>query len=136
MEYHKKALKCHGFIRAHPPGKGHARITFMASAKSKGHSEHTKSADNTLGLPGVMPRPIKITMMGAGSGFTPRLMNDVIRIPGNNGGLIALVDIDRERLRTMHKLIEKLIAQIGVKGWTVVSSADRRKVLPGSDYVV
>ena len=36
----------------------------------------------------------------------------------------------------MHKLIEKRIAQLGVKGWTVVSSADRRKVLPGSDYVV
>jgi alpha-galactosidase len=112
------------------------RINFMASAKSKGHTEHTKSADNNSGLPGVMPRPIKITMMGAGSGFTPRLMNDVIRIPGNNGGLIALVDIDRDRLRTMHKLIEKLIAQLGVKGWTVISSDNRRKVLPGSDYLV
>ena len=108
----------------------------MATKKSAGHSEHTKSADNALGLPGVMPRPIKITMMGAGSGFTPRLMNDVVRIPGNNGGLIALVDIDRDRLRTMHKLIEKLIAQLGVKGWTVISSDNRRKVLPGSDYIV
>ena len=109
---------------------------FMATSKSKGHSEHTKSADNAAGLPGVMPRPIKITMMGAGSGFTPNLMNDVIRIPGGNGGLIALVDIDRERLSTMHKVIEKLIEQIGAKGWTVLSSPDRRKVLPGSDYVV
>jgi alpha-galactosidase len=108
----------------------------MASKKPTGHGEHTKSADNTLGLPGEMPRPIKITMMGAGSGFTPRLVNDVIRIPGNNGGLIALVDIDRERLGTMHKLIEKLIVQLGAKGWSVASSADRRKVLPGSDYVV
>ena len=108
----------------------------MASKKTAGHGEHTKSADNTYGLPGEMPRPIKITMMGAGSGFTPRLMNDVMRIPGNNGGLIALVDIDRDRLRTMHKLIEKLIAQLGVKGWTVISSEDRKKVLKGSDYVV
>jgi alpha-galactosidase len=109
----------------------------MATKKSSpGHIAHTKSADNTQGLPGVMPRPIKITMMGAGSGFTPRLVNDVIRIPGGNGGLIALVDIDRERLRTMHKLIEKLIAQLGVKGWTVTSSPDRRKVLPGTDYIV
>jgi len=108
----------------------------MATKKSAGHSEHTKSADNALGLAGEMPRPIKITMLGAGSGFTPRLMNDVIRIPGSNGGLIALVDIDRDRLRTMHQLIEKLIAQLGVKGWTVVSSEDRRKVLKGSDYIV
>ncbi len=36
----------------------------------------------------------------------------------------------------MHQLIEKLIAQIGAKGWTVIASGDRRKVLPGSDYVV
>jgi alpha-galactosidase len=108
----------------------------MALKKSAGHSEHTKSADNPKGLPGEMPRPIKITMMGAGSGFTPRLVSDVIRIPGGNGGLIALVDIDRDRLSTMHKLIEKLIAHLGVKGWTVISSPDRRKVLPGSDYVV
>jgi len=108
----------------------------MATRKSAGHSEHTKSADNGVGLPGEMPRPIKITMMGAGSGFTPRLMNDVIRIPGSNGGLIALVDIDRDRLRTMHRLIEKLIAHVGAKGWTVISSENRRKVLKGSDYVV
>jgi alpha-galactosidase len=109
----------------------------MASKKSSpGHVAHTKSADNTHGLPGVMPRPIKITMMGAGSGFTPRLVNDVIRIPGGNGGQIALVDIDRERLGTMHKLIEKLIAQLGVKGWSVISSPVRRKVLPGTDYLV
>jgi alpha-galactosidase len=113
----------------------------MASQSPKkkattGHSEHTKSADNSGGLSGAMPRPLQITMMGAGSGFTPRLMNDIMRIPGSQGGRIGLVDIDRNRLTTMHKLIEKLIAQLGVKGWTVTSSPDRRKVLPGSDYVV
>ncbi len=63
-------------------------------------------------------------------------MNDVLRIPGNQGGLIALVDIDRERLRTMHKLIEKVIAHLGVKGWSVISSDNRKSVLKGSDYIV
>jgi len=106
-----------------------------SSKKSSGHVEHTKSAD-AVALSGEMQRPIKITMMGAGSGFTPKLMNDVLRIPGNKGGLIALVDIDRNRLRTMHRLIEKLIAKLGAKGWTVVSSADRKKVLKDSDYIV
>jgi alpha-galactosidase len=74
--------------------------------------------------------------MGAGSAFTPRLMNDVLRIPGAQGGTIALVDIDRERLGMMHRLIEKLVATLGKTGWTVVSSADRRDVLRGSDYVI
>ncbi|MEI9998097.1 MAG: alpha-glucosidase/alpha-galactosidase [Verrucomicrobiota bacterium] len=100
-----------------------------------GHAGHTQSADS-LALPGRFQRPIQITMMGAGSGFTPRLVNDVVRIPGNQGGVIALVDIDRQRLRTMHKLIEKLLAQFGAKGWKVISSTDRTKVLKGTDYLV
>jgi alpha-galactosidase len=106
-----------------------------SSKKSAGHAEHTKTAD-AFTLSGQILRPIKITMMGAGSGFTPKLMNDVLRIPGNKGGVIALVDIDRERLRTMHKVIEKLIAKLGAKNWKVVSTEKRREVLMGSDYVV
>jgi len=106
-------------------------------AKSKGHTEHTKNTDEPRGLPGIMPRPIKITMLGAGSGFTPRLMNDVLLTPGSCGGQIALVDIDENRLKTMHKLIHKLVDQLG-KGdlWKVSASRDRRKALPGSDYIV
>jgi len=101
----------------------------------KGHSEHTKSAA-VIGLPGDFRRPIKITMLGAGSGFTPRLINDVARIPGNRGGTVALVDIEGNRLKTMHRLIEKLFTQLGASGWNVVSSKDRTQVLGGSDYIV
>ena len=68
-----------------------------------GHAAHTQDAA-TRGLPGAMPRPIKLTMLGAGSGFTPRLLNDLFRIPGEQGGTIALVDIDRDRLATMHRV--------------------------------
>lgn len=103
--------------------------------KAIGHGEHTHDAAKR-GLQGQMIRPIKITMLGAGSGFTPRLMNDVLRIPGNQGGTIALVDIDRERLATMTKLITRLAGQLGDNKWTVVGSADRRKVMAGSDYIV
>lgn len=103
---------------------------------TKGHLAHTKDAAQR-GLPGEMPRPIKITMLGAGSGFTPRLVNDVLRIPGNEcGGVIALVDIDRDRLHTMHALIVKLVSQLGKTNWSVVASPDRTKVLSRSDYVV
>ena len=102
---------------------------------SAGHSEHTKSAD-AFTLSGEFQRPIKITMMGAGSGFTPTLMNDVLRIPGNHGGLIALVDIDQSRLKTMHKVIEKLIRKLGLKNWKVIASPNRKSVLKGSDYIV
>lgn len=104
-------------------------------AKSLGHAEHTKSAAQK-GLPGDFRRPIKITMLGAGSGFTPRLVNDVLQTPGNQGGTIALVDIDPARLKTMRQLIEKLIAKLGKTDWTVQASRDRTEVLAGSDYLV
>ncbi len=100
-----------------------------------GHAAHTQ--DSALaGLPGTIDRPLKLTMMGAGSMFTPRLVNDVIRIPGEQGGTIALVDIDTKRLRTMKQLVEKLIAQLGRTNWKVIASPDRLKVLKDSDYVV
>jgi len=105
------------------------------STKSAGHAEHTQSSTAT-GLAGKFLRPIKITMLGAGSGFTPRLVNDVLKIPGNQGGTIALVDIDRARLRTMKALIEKLIAQLKAKGWKVIASENRKAVLKDSDYLV
>ncbi len=103
--------------------------------KQIGHADHTKDAA-ARGLQGEILRPIKITMLGAGSAFTPRLMNDILRIPGDQGGTIALVDIDRERLDTMVKLITRLAAQLGKTNWKVIGSADRRKVMGGSNYIV
>ncbi len=104
--------------------------------KSKGHAEHTQAASQPSGLAGQFHRPIKITMLGAGSGFTPRLMNDVLLIPGADRGEIALVDIDRERLTTMHRLINRLVKQLGRTGWKVSASRRRRDVLRGTDYIV
>lgn len=83
-----------------------------------------------------MPGPIKLTFLGAGSFFAPRLANDLVRIPGNHGGTIALVDIDAARLRTTKRLIEQLLLECGAKGWSVIAATDRREVLGGSDYVV
>jgi alpha-galactosidase len=106
-----------------------------SAKKAIGHAAHTQDAA-ARGLPGQLLRPIKITMLGAGSAFTPRLMNDVLRIPGDQGGTIALVDIDRERLSTMTKLITRLTEQLGKSNWKVIGSAQRREVMADSDYIV
>ena len=96
----------------------------------QGHAAHTQDMDQVLGLRGDMPRPIKITMLGAGSGFTPRLVSDVLQIPGADRGEIALVDVDKDRLKTMHALIRKLIEQTGKsESWTVSASTNRHEVL-------
>ncbi len=108
----------------------------MAKQASQGHAAHTKPADDPAGLRGGPIRPIKVTMIGAGSGFTPRLMNDIMRIPGADRGEIALVDIDRGRLDTMRKLVTRLTEKLGRHGWTVEASTDRREVLKGTDYLI
>lgn len=100
-----------------------------------GHAAHTKDAHHSS-LPGRFQRPIKVTVTGAGSGFTPRLLNDILHIPGQAGGVIALVDIDTGRLRTMARLIRKLLQNLGKAQWKVLASEDRRKVLGGSDYLI
>ncbi len=103
----------------------------------KGHAAHTVDADEPESLPGEFSRPICITMLGAGSGFTVRLMNDVLLIAGTLGGEIRLVDIDRDRLTTMHKVVEKVIeAQGQTRRWKVSATPDRAQALPGTDYIV
>jgi alpha-galactosidase len=106
-----------------------------AKANQRGHAAHTEAAASD-GLRGSMERPIKLTFLGAGSFFTPRLINDVLRIPGERGGIVALVDIDAQRLRRSQRLIATLLAKLRKKSWRLVASPDRAKVLPGSDYVV
>ncbi|MGF1678041.1 MAG: alpha-glucosidase/alpha-galactosidase [Candidatus Methylacidiphilales bacterium] len=103
--------------------------------RTKGHAEHIQKAEAFI-LPGVIQRPIQITMLGAGSMFTPRLVNDVLRIPGLQGGTIALVDIDPVRLKTMTALIRKLIARLKKTNWKVIASTQRTSVMKGSDYLV
>lgn len=109
----------------------------MAGKKplARGHAAHTRDAA-AGGLAGTILRSIKVVMMGAGSGFTPRLVNDVLRIPGNAGGVIALVDIDAKRLRLMVRVITQLVARRGGDAWKVVGAVDRNKVLQGADYVI
>jgi len=109
----------------------------MKSNADQSHFSHTKTADSQKGLSGKMYRTIKIVMLGAGSGFTPRLMNDVLKIPGNRGGEIALVDINTERLHTMEKVIRKLVEASGQeKRWKVSASARREDLLVNANYII
>lgn len=104
--------------------------------EEKGHAAHSKSAGGPRGLPGAMPRDIVVTMLGAGSFFTIYLVSDLLQIPGLRGLEIRLVDVDRKRLTTMKKVVEKLLGQAGRAGTSVRASTKRRELLEGSDYIV
>ncbi len=108
----------------------------LAEQDKKGHAAHMMDMEHPIALPGKVLRPIKVTMLGAGSAFTPRLVSDVLKIETAERGEIALVDIDTERLSTMHQIIARLIDQEGRSGWTVSAHPDRRTALPGSHYIV
>ena len=110
----------------------------VPSENQSGHVAHTKQAD-AKGLAGAMPRPIKVAMLGAGSGFTPTITRDIFQIPGSVGGTIALVDVDPDRLSTMTQVVTKMASMIredtGVE-WKIESSTNRLDVLAGTDYIV
>lgn len=102
---------------------------------AEGHSSHMKSASLLEGE--AKGNRIKVVMLGAGSAFTQRLVTDVLNIASLPGGEIALVDIDTERLELADQLIQKVISVMGKSDtWTVTATADRRKVLPGADYII
>ena len=111
-----------------------------ATAKTesaKGHAAHTKAADEKTPLRGSVQRPIKITMLGAGSGFTPRLLNDILQIETADRGEIALVDIDETRLKLMYKVIGRVLENHGrAEGWSLTASTNRREVMADSDYLI
>src|SRR3954470_18445845 len=103
----------------------------------QGHAAHTQAADSQQGLKGKIHRPINITFMGAGSGFCPTLCRDVLMTPGADRGEFRLCDIDTDRLSTMNQVIGKLIQETGREnGWKVRASANRKELLPGTDYAV
>ena len=62
----------------------------------------------------------KISIIGAGSAFTQDIATDILLIEGIEGGTIALVDIDAERLAIARKLVEKII-EVSGKRWNVIA---------------
>ena len=58
-------------------------------------------------------------------------------IPGNAGGELRLVDIDRTRLEPMTQLLARVVDELGVADrWTIRATTERRDVLAGTDYIV
>jgi len=103
---------------------------------AESHLEHSQS-DTRYGLPGAMPRKVNVMMLGAGSFFTNSILRDVVLIPDNVGGELRLVDIDADRLERTERLMRKIVEETGQSNkWKIVSSINRRELLPGVDYIV
>lgn len=77
----------------------------------------------------------KVSIIGAGSKFTQKMVIDILSIEGLDNGEFALVDIDPDRLLLAQKIVEKIIA-LTKKDWTVKSSTEIREVIKDSDFVI
>lgn len=78
----------------------------------------------------------KISIIGAGSMFTRHIASDIMSIPGLEKGIIALVDIDGERLKLAQRLVEMVRERLG-RDWVIQASTDRREVMGGdSDFII
>lgn len=101
-----------------------------------GHAAHTKASEER-GLPGEMPRPIKVVYLGAGSHFTIPLFTDLLHIPNQQGGTFCLVDTDAERLQRMEKVARLLAEKHGLADrWKIQATTERTDVLEGTDYLI
>jgi alpha-galactosidase len=84
----------------------------------------------------VLSDRFKFVLIGAGSTvFTQRLVSDLILTGEANRWELALVDIDPVTLDAVNRLVRKMLAFKNVD-FPIVSTTDRRKVLPGADFVV
>ena len=86
--------------------------------------------------PRKIKRPPTITLIGAGSQiFGFNICTDICQTPELQGATVRLVDIDAQRLATMENLFQ-LIGKSRGMDLNVSSTTDRRKALPGTDYVI
>jgi len=78
---------------------------------------------------------VKVTIIGAGSAFTFSVVADMSLNPAFAGSTVALVDTDVATLDLSQRICSRMIAESGAD-LRLEGSADRRQVLPGSDYVL
>ena len=78
----------------------------------------------------------KISFIGAGSTiFMRNILGDVLHYPAFKDAIIALMDIDRDRLSESVFVAKKMIASMNVQA-QVHTYSSQREALEGSDFVV
>ncbi|MCX7681633.1 MAG: alpha-glucosidase/alpha-galactosidase, partial [Anaerolineae bacterium] len=81
---------------------------------------------------------IRIAFIGAGSVvFTRNLCSDILLTPALQESTIALMDIDANRLKQAHDIVQAMVEHRGLSHKTrVEATLDRREAVKGADYVI
>jgi len=79
----------------------------------------------------------KICLIGAGSTvFAQSIIGDILSQPDLADSVVALHDIDGERLKTSATVARRIGAALGLDGLRVEASLDRREAMTGADFVI
>jgi alpha-galactosidase len=78
---------------------------------------------------------VKISIIGAGSGFTRNIAVDLLNIPSEGECTLALVDIDANRLELARRYVERVIGLMGSR-WKLLASTRIKEVIGGSDFII
>ncbi|MGE5530358.1 MAG: 6-phospho-beta-glucosidase [Patescibacteria group bacterium] len=82
-----------------------------------------------------MAKGLKIAIIGAGSSYTPELIEELARRQGDLPVReIALMDIDEERLGIVHGFCRRFARHLGYKV-ELTATVDRRAAIEGADFV-
>ncbi|MBC7958409.1 MAG: alpha-glucosidase/alpha-galactosidase [Vallitaleaceae bacterium] len=80
---------------------------------------------------------VKITFMGAGSTvFAKNVLGDCLCTPSLKDAVIALYDIDEERLKESEMMLKSINKNSNDNRATILSYLDRKEALRGAKYVV
>jgi len=80
-------------------------------------------------------KPVLVVIGAASITFTPKLLRDIIHHPALGGGTLRLVDIQADNLAVMARIAKKISDTLS-EPWKVESFTDRKRALPGADYVL
>ena len=83
-----------------------------------------------------MSQKIKVCVIGAGSSYTPELVEGLIEsYPELPVKHLSLMDIDERKLGIVGGLAQRMVQASGLD-MEVEKTTDRRKAVEGSDFVV
>lgn len=83
-----------------------------------------------------MPKPVRISVIGAGSGvFSLGLVKDLCLTPNLGGSEVSFMDIDPDRLETVHRLAARYAEELGAR-LRFEATTDRAASLRDADFVI
>jgi alpha-galactosidase len=83
-----------------------------------------------------MPKPVRISVIGAGSGvFSLGLVKDLCLTENLRGSEVSFMDVAPERLETVHKLAVRYADELGAR-LRFESTTDREASLKNADFVI